>query len=58
MVGFRVLIVLKRECECTKPVVADVLQIVRRNRFVGEIQPPVFKLGNLFLNREWFFYII
>ena len=58
MVGFRVLIVLKRVCESSKSVVADVLQIVRRNRFVGEIQSPFFKLDNLFLNREWFLRIV
>ena len=58
MVGLRVLIVLKRECESSKSVVADVLQVVRGNRFVGEVQSPFFKLDNLFLNGEWFLRIV
>ena len=58
MVGFRVLVVLKRKCESSKSVIADVLQILRCNRFVGEFQSPFFKFDNLFLNREWLFRIV
>ena len=58
MVGFYILIVLKGKCESSKSVVADVLQILRRNRFVGDYQAPFLKFDNLFLNREWFFRIV
>ena len=54
MVGIRVCIVLERVGVCSKPIVADILQIVFSQFPVGEVQSSSFQAVNLLVNGEWF----
>ena len=51
MVGIRI-VILKRVCVCSQPIVTDVLQIVSGEFPVREVQPSLFKAVNLFINSE------
>ena len=58
MVSRRVCVILKRVSERSETVIADILQIVLCLFSVSEIQASLFKPVNLFLNGEWFLYVL